>query len=129
MEKNLPLKQIDFKLLDNNYPITYPNVRQFLQIESNKITFGNGAYGLLVRTATIKSDMALEIIDTVSHLTVLIPDLKKDMKIDSLMDLSMVDMMEVVKAYSEQIRPWMKEWDNIINPDESESTQGEEEGE
>lgn len=109
-------KQIVFAVKGNNYTIKFPNVGQFQSIESIKQVLSRGMYLALVQTNTISANNALDMIDIEAYLSVLCPELIKDLKCDKFSDLGLEDYMELKKAYDEQFVPWWNEILKLISP-------------
>ena len=53
-------------------------------------------------------------IRTFSHIKVLLPELIGDLKVDSLLDLSIDDYQELVDLYSNEIQPWLQSWQQSL---------------
>jgi len=94
------------------YKIEFPNVRRFKELETMKQMLSNGMYGNLLKTQTVASFSALDMIDVEAFVTVMIPDLLKDMKCDSVSDMGLDDYAELKAAYDEQVIPW---WNEIMD--------------
>tara|TARA_R100000734_G_C3306965_1_gene97475 strand:+ start:618 stop:1049 length:432 start_codon:yes stop_codon:yes gene_type:complete len=107
-------RHLSFKVKGNKYDINFPTVAQFIDIESMKSKLSNDTYGSMVKTGTILSVKALDYIDMVSNLTVMIPDLLKDLKTDNYLNLDIFDARELLKAYQSQYAPWMVQWQKIL---------------
>lgn len=114
-----------FKVKENEYPINYPTTGQFLDIEIEKAMTSKGSYRLLIETNTISSNRALDLIDTYCFLKVTCPSLMKDIKAESgFMGLDQADAIELQKAYSEQINPWLLEWNKVLSSPPQKEVEG-----
>jgi hypothetical protein len=105
-------RQIVLRVKGNSYPIEFPNIGKFQMIETMKQIVSKGMYQALLQTSTISSIEVLDMIDLESYLTVLAPQLIKDLKCDSFGDLDIEDYQELKKCYKEQLVPW---WNGIID--------------
>lgn len=121
-------RQKEFRVKTNSYTIKFPTVGQFLDIESRRMQLSNGSYSMLLRSALISSGTAMDMIDMAATLSVLCPDLIKDIKAPSLMDLDPFDANELLTAYNTDIKSWIDKWMgvfiNAVNKDKKEDGAG-----
>ena len=110
-------KKIVLKIDDNEYSINFPTVGDLIDIEILKSHYSKGKYLSMLGTRTVTSNFALDMIDAVSHFSVLIPSLKEDLKVKSLMDLSIPDSKELVDVYRKEFTPWFNGWLEILRSD------------
>jgi hypothetical protein len=110
-KKAAPSQVLTFILEGSSYNIKFPTNRQYLAIQNYKSELSShydtlrfmgaeGAYGELLT-------------DCIAHLTVLAPELVKDLK-SNILDLSMEEGMRLTEAYSKQFRPWYNECLNFV---------------
>lgn len=99
----------EIKIKGRSYKIAYPNVGQYYEIESLKQRLGRGYYNALLSNPTKTAQDALDMIDIEATLTVLVPDLLKDMKVDSFSELGILDFKELRSVYNKEIYPFLKE--------------------
>lgn len=109
-------KEIVFTVGENSYTIKFPNVGQFQAIESLKQVLSRGMYSSLITTNTRSSSSALDMIDIEAYMTVLCPQLLKDLKCDKFSELGIEDYMELKKAYDAQFIPWWNSVMKIVSP-------------
>lgn len=107
----------------NEYSINAPTVGQFYDIEVSKQILGKGFYNSIVKTNTFGAQNAADMIDIEAHLTVLVPDFVKDIKVKTFKDLGIQDYNQIREVYIDNFIPW---WKNIheslkINEDEVDS--------
>lgn len=106
-----------FKLKGNTYEVKSPTPRQLLKIESAKALITSGTYSEIMSMGTIGGNYALDIADLYSHLTVLVPDCIKDIKLSSpndFLDMDLADFNELMTAYKEQFVPWANSWMELV---------------
>jgi len=115
--KSLPSKVITLEIGENSYEVKYPNNGQLIDIESLKITLSKGNLDGMLFARTPGSQLAFFTVEMISTFTILIPQLMKDIKVDSLLDLDPIETKGLIKVYQSQYYPWYKEWYDYINED------------
>lgn len=108
-------RTIDFNVKGNSYTLTFPTVGQLFQIEAMKVSVTLGTYGEMVKGITITILRTLDFVDMVAYLTILCPNLIKDLKVDSLTKLDIFDAKELVLEYRKQVVPWINKWQETLN--------------
>ena len=107
-------RHLTFKVKGNNYNISFPTVAQFIDIETMKARLANDSYGSMVKTGTVLSIKALDYIDMICNITIMIPELLKDLKTNNLLNLDIFDAKELLGEYQTQYMPWMVQWQKIL---------------
>lgn len=102
-------------LRGKEYTIKFPNVGEYYRIETMKQSLGRGFYNTLLGNSTKAAQNALDIIDIEATLTVLMPELVKDLKVDSFNQLGLKDFAEIRKFYDIEVYPFLKEIHQILN--------------
>lgn len=74
-----------------------------------------GTYGQIYRMALTDADEALLAIDIEVFLNVLCPKFIKDMAVDSVRDLGIMDYNELKEFYKSDLLPWMKEIEAVVS--------------
>ena len=110
-------KTIQFIVSDSShtplaYEIKFPNAGQLLQIEEMKVALSKN-YREMAMKGTILADLALDIIDMQSHLTILCPTLLTEMK-TPLLQMDIADLIQLRDAYEKQFSPWWNSWIRLI---------------
>lgn len=103
------LKQCKVVIEKNEYFVSFPTVGQLLDIESKKMLYSNDTYGNLMNAGTKTAMYTLDLIDALSTLMVLIPDLRKSLTVKSLGDLDAFTAKKLVTVYRKQFWPWYNE--------------------
>ncbi|NCU26939.1 hypothetical protein EOM86_09505 [Candidatus Nomurabacteria bacterium] len=103
-----------FEFGGNTYTIEFPNVGQYLDIEAKRIQFSKGTYNGMIQSNLKSSGFALDLVDMAATLSVLCPDLMKDLKSGNLFALGILDAKRLVEAYNQQLRGWMDDWMKIL---------------
>lgn len=98
-------KTINFKVEGNSYSVNFPNVGQYLDIEQNKMMLTNNGYESLVLSRLKTSLFALDLVDAISFLRVMCPELTKDLNEKSYLDIDLSKSKTLVTAYKKQIQP------------------------
>lgn len=107
----LPSKVLPFKVKDSTYEINFPNNRQFIAIQNLKSVLAPNYETLGFMGA--ESEWAQSLVEVEAHLTILCPQLIKDLSI-KFGDLTLLEGKEIVQCYADQFRPWYNEWLNFI---------------
>lgn len=103
-------KVIKFK--ENEYQLSYPKVGQIIDIRVKEQQLSKGTVKDLIFGTTADID-GYVYITTIAHIEVLLPQLVKDLKVP-MQDLGLVDFQDLVNLYSEEIYPWLTEWNKQI---------------
>lgn len=109
-------KEIVLNIIGNSYSVSFPTIGQFQAIESLKQVISKGMYSNLMNTNTKSAYASLDMIDVEAHFSVLCPQLLKDLKCDSFMNLGIEDYMIIKKVYDEQFIPWWNEIMGLVSP-------------
>lgn len=104
--------RISFKIEDNTYTVSFPSVGQMMEIEAMKFALTNNSYTALKTTGLKSSIYVCDLVDTISFLTVMVPELKKDLKVSSFSELEPAKAKIFLMAYKSTIQPWYL---NIFN--------------
>ena len=115
--KPLPAKSISVEIEGNLYQINYPNNGQLIDIEALKINLSKGTIDGLLFARTAGSQLAYLTVEMIATFTVLIPQLVKDMRVDSFLDLTPLETKGLLKVFQAEYHPWFKEWYEYINED------------
>lgn len=106
------------------YTTSYPTVGQMIDIQVVEKQLSRGtAKDLLISGMGKDIDAYLYII-TFAHMSVLFPTLKGDAKVKTLLDLSLEDFQELVDVYTDEIQPWLQEWEEKIKERLQKATNG-----
>ena len=106
-------KEISFELKGNTYSIKFPNVGQILDIEVLKSSLAKGFYSSMQATLNRDSQFALDVVDCQAYLTVLCPQLMKDLKVP-FQELQIEEVIEIRSIFVDKILPFIKQWRDII---------------
>lgn len=112
-------KPLKFTVKDNVYQIKSPTVGQLWQIEEMKAKLSNGQYGSVLRNRTFWSEYNLDNIDMFAYISVLVPQLIKDLKADDWTQLDPFDVSELKAAYKKQFLPWFNAFQKALKQVES----------
>lgn len=112
---NYPDRKLTFEFKGNKYAIEFPNTGDLLEIMILKSRLSRGQYDNISASFKMDSKLAQTIIEAVSFLNVACPDLEKSLNVDSLLDLNMIDMRELLEVYLKEISPWYVNWITALN--------------
>lgn len=110
------MEQIIFKTKGREYPLPAFTIGQYFNIEATKQVLGKGFYNSIAQSPFQSGANAQEAIDMEAIITILIPDLIKDLKCDSISQLGIVDYLELKKDFDAQIVPWWNGVLEMMNP-------------
>lgn len=99
-------KTIQFTLEGNKYDAKFPNVGQYLDIENMKMALTNNSYSDMIRSGLKTSYFAIDLVDSLSFLYVMVPTLREDLNVRNYNDLDPFMAKKIVKVYKAQIKPW-----------------------
>lgn len=99
-----------------SYQISFPSVGEYYRIQCLKAELSKNNYGGLLSSNTVDAIQALDMIDIEATLTVLAPQLIKDLKVDRFSKLGLADYAMIKKAYIETVSPFMAEIYDMLNP-------------
>jgi hypothetical protein len=108
-------REIQILVKGNLYPIKFPNVGQFLDIEKYKVIYSGERYNGLISAVTGSAYKALDFIDMFANLQVLAPQLIKDIKAENIFELDLFDANELLQAYKKQVEPWINSWQKLLS--------------
>ena len=86
--------------------VEFPNVGQILDIESMKQALTNNRYGIMAKSDIKSMYYALDVVDAVSFLTVVAPEVGKYFNVGNYLSLSPEKVQEFVDVYQKDIYPW-----------------------
>lgn len=106
------------------YTTSYPTVGQMIDIQVVEKQLSRGTAKDLLISGMGKDIDAYLYITTFAHMSVLFPTLKSDAKVKTLLDLSLEDFQELVDVYTDEIQPWLQEWEEKIKERLQKTTNG-----
>jgi hypothetical protein len=109
-DNKIPSRILKIKFQDNDFEITFPNVGQIIDIETRKTLFSSGQYENLRKNDSI----ALPYINALATFSILVPELNSLLRVESLFDLNLIDVKELIEIYNKEYAPWYEEWNNFI---------------
>ena len=104
-----------FKFKGEDYKVEVPTVGQYLDIENEKLINSDGHWTDLIRSQTVSALRSIQIIECISVLKVLCPDLFNNMKVTSYKDIDVMDFVELLSIYNNIINPWYSAWFKNFN--------------
>lgn len=107
----------------NSYVIPAITPGHIIDIESNKIQISSGQYAKMILSNTKTGNIALDIIETIAFFFVLIPTIQKDMRLESLFNLDMVNMKKLIDIYKKELKPHYDAHTSLLSEVETETTE------
>ena len=110
-------RQKKFKIGEHQFIANFPNVGQLIDMESLKQALTNNRYGVMAQSGVASMYDALDMVDAIAFLQVVVPDVARYLNIKNYAELSPERMRQFVDVYTKEIRPWydsvMKELKNF----------------
>lgn len=110
-----PSTEIEVKIRDTNIIIRYPKSGEMIDIAVLKAKLSDHQYSSLFFQTSLEAPLALRLIDAYSFFQIMTPDLKKSLMLDSFYELSVLDSLELIDVYENQILEWLNKWTEVIN--------------
>lgn len=107
---------LNFVVNGNSYHINFPTVGDYYAIEASKQSLSLGFYNSLSESSVVSAYNATDMIDIEATLTILCPQLIRDLKCESFRKLGIKDYLMIKQAYIEQFVPWWKSIQELLNP-------------
>lgn len=119
-----------FEFQGRKYTIEFPNVGQYMDIETEKVNLSLGKWGDLISARTLSALRSIQIMECLAVLKVLCPKIFEDMNVSDYRKIDAKDFMLLVKVYNKEVSPWysrwFKEFSEVLNDiDESEKKEDE----
>lgn len=119
-EKKLPPSTISVNIGPNVYEIKFPTTGELIDIEAMKIALSKDTHRSIAFSGTASSDIAYVSISAISSFSVLLPKLKEDLAVKSLLELTPIQLKPLIKQYIKVYSPWFEKWVEVINSDDDE---------
>lgn len=110
---SLPAREISVTIGSNTYSIKFPTNGQLIDIEAMKISVSNGTHRDMIYSEL--GQISWTLVEAICTFNVLIPQLKKDLAVGSLLELDPIQSKSIIKAYNKTYYPWIQQWKMVIN--------------
>lgn len=110
-----PAATLDVNILGHEFNIEFPDQGKMIDIALLKAKLSENRFTEIRMQISSESAWSVSIIDAFAHLQILLPQLKEDLKVKSLFQLSLDRSIDVVAVFQQQIEPWMGEWFDYIS--------------
>lgn len=112
------IKKTNINVMGQDYEIQFPTVGQLQDIEAMKLALTNGRYTDMAIGGLTTQIFALDSADAISYLSVLIPELKDDLKVKNWRELNLISAKKLIVDYRNLMK-WLKPLlDDLYNFDE-----------
>jgi len=105
---------LQLTIKDNTYHVKTPTAGQLWDVEEMKAVLANGRYGDVLNNRTVWAEYNLDNIDMFAYLSILVPQLMKDLAVNSWRELDPFDLAELKKAYKQQFVPWFEQFTKAL---------------
>lgn len=115
-------KSVEITLQGKKVALTFPNIKQQIQIETAKQTLTDGRYALMAFSGMKSTNDLLDIVDTLAFFSALIPKIYDIIGVsdhEEFMALPMDSKIveELVFAYKTEYQPWFnKRYERVDRP-------------
>ena len=110
-----PAKSTVIKIKGNEYTVQFPNTGQYIDIQSLRTKIASDNYHLIALSTDSDSGYAMLLCDMIATFNVLIPELKDNLNISSMLGLSMIESRELLDSYLKYWIPFYKQWMDILS--------------
>lgn len=111
-EKGIPASSIKIKIENREFTLKFPNTGQFIDLEKAKVRYAEGYAMELSQTGN--GFYARILIDAIATFSVLIPELVKEINLNSIFETDILFSKKLVKIYRDEVMPWYKEWTDLL---------------
>lgn len=102
------MKKKVIKIHEEDYMVSFPNVGQMIEIEQLKLALTGGRYVEFAISNLFNHIFILDFADSIAYLSVLIPELQKDLKLKGWGSMDADEAKYLIEVYKEQFLPWFK---------------------
>lgn len=113
----MPSKSKVLTIKGQSYTVNIPKTGQFIDIQALKGSISSDRYNQLIASLDQFTGYARLLTDMIATFNVLIPDLKKNLNIDSMLDLELIEIKEMLDVYVMDWIPFYTNWMDIITSD------------
>lgn len=106
--------EVKIEIKGHSYPVKFPNVGQFYQIEAMKQSLSRGFYNSMILSASAATQQALDMIDIEAAIVVLCPKMIEDLKVKNFSELDIRDYKIIRDEYFKTIAPFFKEISDLL---------------
>ncbi len=110
--------QTQVKIGEISYDVNYPTVRQKLEIENLKMFLSSNKYGDLARSGHKTASRLLDLIDAVAYFSILIPEIKNNMKVADFEIMDIKTQRNMMRGYKVDFYPWFANIESELNKEE-----------
>ena len=108
------------KVGENTYTTKFPTMGQFIDINVLEAQLSKGTIKDLITSGTSDAIDTYVYLSMYAHISILFPQLVKDLKVNSLLDLDMNDCQELVERFVE-VKSWIKDVKDSMHKEIAES--------
>lgn len=98
-----------FQIGKKSFIAQFPNVGQIIDIDSMKQALSSNRYGVMAASGVQSAYFALDLIDAIAFFAIVCPEVGKHFDIANYASMQIDEINDILKAYTEDIRPWYEE--------------------
>lgn len=110
-----PSSELTIYIKDVSFNVKFPTSGQMIDIAILKSKLSDNQYNSLFLQSSLEAPLALRLVDAYSFFQIMVPELKKNLTLDSFYDIEVLDSLELIEVFESQIQPWLNEWTKVIN--------------
>jgi hypothetical protein len=119
------VKRTIVNICGNDYDVEFPNVGQLQDIEAFKLAITGGRYVEMAIGGLRTQAFALDLADALAYFSVLVPELKHDLKVKNWREVDPFVAKQIVKDFKQNFLKWYKPIvDDLYNFDTDEIDEG-----
>ena len=116
----LPNRTKKIVVESNSYDLNYPDTAGLIDIEVLKASLTNNKYDAISYSGTNASTFVRFTVDMIAVFTVACPQLKKDLKVKTFVELDALTTKKLINIYVKEVLPWLNEWERILGSEDEE---------
>lgn len=94
------------------FVVEFPNIGQLIDLESLRLALSGNRYGNMIASGVVSMYNALDMIDAISFYQICAPEIGRYYDIQNYTALQLDEMVDLLKTYRNEIKPW---YDDVLN--------------
>ena len=107
-------RELTVTIQERQYIVKYPNVGQLIDISVRENGLTRGGTRDLMFSGLPEHQEAYLTIKVIAFMDIMLPNVVKDLKVDSLLELDPIDFKIINDVYYNEIYKWLNEWKEAL---------------